>query len=129
MWATLEGQSREKSQLTGNSWLMDWLHRSDVFNEHDMHTVVFWGRAPPSDCSPLGGHRAGGSEAGRRYGAETLESGLQTCGQKRLRRPGCRRDMMPLRRMKSSGAEATWLLPARSREGEAEGGRQVGRGG
>lgn len=60
MWSTLEGQSREKSQLTGNSWLTDWLHRNDVFSEHDMQTVVLWVRAPPSDCVlPWEGHIAG----------------------------------------------------------------------
>lgn len=63
---------------------------------------------------------------GRGAGGQ-VQSG--TWEQARLPRPGCRRDAMPLRRMKSSGAEATWLREptACSREGETEGGRQVGR--
>ena len=76
-----------------------------MFNEHETQAVI--SRAGvPSVILPGESHI---EQDGSGYGAETLESGLWTCGQERLQRPGCPRDMMPLRRMKSSGDEATWL--------------------
>lgn len=68
-----------------------------------------------------------GSEAGRQVQSKTLESGLWTYGQERFPKPGWQRDMMPLRRMKSSGAAATWLCegckPIAERAKQKVGGR------
>lgn len=110
-------QSREKIQLTGDSWLTVGLVtlRQHV-NELEMQTGVSRAGVPSITLPSLwrGSHSGMGVRQGDRYRTEIVQSGLRTCGQERLQRPGYQRDMMPLRRMKSSGAQATWLCEGRS---------------
>lgn len=100
-----------------------------MLNEHEMQTAISRAVVPLSHCVVPGRvTQHDGSEAGR-----PVQSGdpgfwpVDRTG--KVHRRGCQRDMVPLRRVKSSGAEATWLREgaACSREGETEGGKQVGR--
>lgn len=91
-------------------------------DELEMQTGISTAGGPSITLPSLwrGSHSRMGMRQGDKYRMEIVKSGLWTCGQERLQRPGYQRDTMPLRRMKSSGAQATWLcegcsLPPRGR--------------